>query len=194
STGASNDFQRATAIATKMITEYGMSEKIGPTQFNGDGGGGEVFLGRDIGSEKNYSDAIAHEIDVEIQTFINTCYENAKQILTEHREQLELIAEKLLEVETLTAEQIQSLFEDGVMPEEPEIEDAEIVKDVSDNQEDHDVKVNITSKDEDEPTAESYEDVKRRANKPKPVDEDEKDHQEDNQNNPDASQDEKEDK
>src|SRR5699024_11770854 len=85
STGASNDFQRATAIATKMITEYGMSEKLGPTQFTGDGG--EVFLGRDIGSDKNYRDAIVHEIEVRLQTFINTCYERAKQILTYHREQ-----------------------------------------------------------------------------------------------------------
>jgi len=158
STGASNDFQRATQIATKMITEYGMSEKLGPTQFNGDGGG-EVFLGRDIGSEKNYSEAIAHEIDVEIQTFINTCYENALQILTEHREQLELIAENLLEVETLNAEQIKSLFEDGVMPEEPEIEEAEIVEDKTS---DHDVKVNINYQDE-KSTGESYESVKGKA-------------------------------
>src|SRR5690625_7348725 len=110
STGASNDFQRATAIANKMITEYGMSEKIGPTQFNGSGGD-EVFLGRDIHNEKNYSDAIAHEIDVETQNFINTCYERAKTILTENRDKLELIAEKLLEIETLDAEQIKSLFE-----------------------------------------------------------------------------------
>lgn len=143
STGASNDFQRATAIATKMITEYGMSEKLGPTQFTGDGG--EVFLGRDIGSDKNYSDAIAHEIDVEIQTFINTCYERAKQILTDHREQLELIAEKLLEVETLNAEQITSLFEHGVMPDEPE--DAEIVEDNTKN------------------STETYDEIKEKANK-----------------------------
>lgn len=143
STGASNDFQRATAIATKMITEYGMSEKLGPTQFTGDGG--EVFLGRDIGSDKNYSDAIAHEIDVEIQTFINTCYERAKQILTDHREQLELIAEKLLEVETLNAEQITSLFEHGVMPDEPE--DAEVVEDNTKN------------------STETYDEIKEKANK-----------------------------
>src|SRR5690625_2517503 len=115
STGASNDFQRATAIANKMITEYGMSEKIGPTQFNGSGGD-EVFLGRDIHNEKNYSDAIAHEIDVETQNFINECYDKAKQILTEHREQLEVIAKTLLEVETLDAKQIRSLFEHGVLP------------------------------------------------------------------------------
>src|SRR5699024_8929379 len=101
STGASNDFQRATAIAKQMITEYGMSEKIGPTQFADSGG--DPFLGRDLSSDKTYSEAIAHEIDIETQNFINTCYERAKDILTEHREQLETIAEKLLEVETLNA-------------------------------------------------------------------------------------------
>src|SRR5699024_11272610 len=62
STGAPNDFQRATAIANKMITEYGMSEKIGPTQFNGRGGD-EVFIGRDINNDKNYRDAVAHAVD-----------------------------------------------------------------------------------------------------------------------------------
>ncbi|HLS23362.1 MAG TPA: ATP-dependent zinc metalloprotease FtsH [Pseudogracilibacillus sp.] len=119
STGASNDFQRATAIAKSMITEYGMSERIGPTQFNGSSSS-EVFLGRDLHSEKNYSESIARAIDEETQSFINKCYERAKNILLEHREQLELIAEKLLEVETLDAEQIKSLFEHGVMPEKDE--------------------------------------------------------------------------
>src|SRR5690625_413755 len=119
STGASNDFQRATAIAKSMITEYGMSERIGPTQFNGSSSS-EVFLGRDLHSEKNYSESIARAIDEETQNFINKCYERAKNILLEHREQLELIAEKLLEVETLDAEQIKSLFEHGVMPEKDE--------------------------------------------------------------------------
>ena len=64
STGASNDFQRATAIARSMVTEYGMSEKLGPMQF-GSGSGGNVFLGRDIQNDPNYSDSIAHEIDLE---------------------------------------------------------------------------------------------------------------------------------
>src|SRR5690625_599092 len=83
STGAQNDFQRATGIAKKMITEYGMSDKIGPTQFSS--GDSEVFLGRDFQTDKNYSDAIAHLIDKEIQNIINSCYERAKQILTEHK-------------------------------------------------------------------------------------------------------------
>jgi len=166
STGASNDFQRATAIANKMITEYGMSEKIGPTQFNGSGGD-EVFLGRDIHNEKNYSDAIAHEIDVETQNFINTCYERAKAILTENRDKLELIAEKLLEIETLDAEQIKSLFETGEMPKqdiEEEVEQIpesanEEVKEPS-SETSSEVKVNIHGKQEGKITPDSYEESK----------------------------------
>ena len=150
STGASNDFQRATAIANKMITEYGMSEKIGPTQFNGSGGD-EVFLGRDINNEKNYSDAIAHEIDMETQSFINKCYDRALTILTENRDKLELIASKLLEIETLDAEQIESLFHKGVMPERP----------VESPEPPSDVKVNITAKKEAEPA--DYEKSKKQA-------------------------------
>ncbi|GAB3806293.1 ATP-dependent zinc metalloprotease FtsH [Virgibacillus kimchii] len=145
STGAHNDFQRATSIARKMITEYGMSDKIGPLQFTS--GGGEVFLGRDIGNEQSYSDAIAHEIDQEMQNFINYCYDRAKTILTENKDKLELVAKTLLEVETLDAKQIKGLFEDGVLPE-PEVDETE------------DVKVNIKSKDEEEP--ESYEEAKEK--------------------------------
>src|SRR5699024_10838527 len=76
STGAHNDFQRATGIARKMIMEYGMSDKIGPLQFGSSGG--QVFLGRDMQSEQNYSDAIAYEIDQEFQNFIQYCYKRAK--------------------------------------------------------------------------------------------------------------------
>lgn len=129
STGASNDFERATAIANKMITEFGMSEKIGATQFTSSGGG-EVFLGRDMQNNSNHSDAIAHQIDIETQKFINYCYDRAKQILTEHKTQLETIAGKLLEVETLDAYEIQSLFDHGVMPEP--VEDTEETETPSD--------------------------------------------------------------
>ncbi|WP_164215577.1 ATP-dependent zinc metalloprotease FtsH [Virgibacillus sp. YIM 98842] len=147
STGAHNDFQRATSIARKMITEYGMSDKIGPLQFTS--GGGEVFLGRDIGNEQSYSDAIAHEIDQEMQNFINYCYDRAKTILTENKDKLELVAKTLLEVETLDAKQIKGLFEDGILPE-PEEDDTDK----------EDVKVNIQSKEETEP--ESYEEAKEK--------------------------------
>ncbi|GGP11604.1 ATP-dependent zinc metalloprotease FtsH [Oceanobacillus neutriphilus] len=151
STGASNDFQRATGIAHKMITEFGMSDKIGPLQFTS-GGGGNVFLGRDIQNEQTYSDAIAQEIDQEMQNFINYCYDRAKTILTEHKAQLELIAQTLLEVETLDAKQIKSLFEDGKLPEPEEGSD--------------DVKVSIQSKEDDEEkTGLSFEEAKEKAEK-----------------------------
>ncbi|MDL4840502.1 ATP-dependent zinc metalloprotease FtsH [Aquibacillus rhizosphaerae] len=150
STGAHNDFQRATSIARKMITEYGMSDKIGPLQFGSSGG--QVFLGRDMQNEQNYSDAIAYEIDQEMQNFINQCYVRAKQILTENKDKLELIAQSLLEVETLDASQIKSLFEDGKMPD-PVVsdQDGDNKKDVTSEKssDQKDVRVNIQSKSED---------------------------------------------
>lgn len=136
STGAHNDFQRATGIARRMVTEFGMSEKLGPLQF-GSSQGGQVFLGRDFNNEPNYSDQIAYVIDQEIQRFIKECFERAKTILTENREKLELIAQTLLEVETLDAEQIKHLSEHGKLPERNYTDDR-IAKE--------DVKVNITTK------------------------------------------------
>ncbi|PEX93366.1 ATP-dependent zinc metalloprotease FtsH [Bacillus cereus] len=135
STGAHNDFQRATGIARRMVTEFGMSDKLGPMQF-GSSQGGQVFLGRDFHSEQNYSDAIAHEIDVEMQTIMKDCYARAKQILTEKRDKLDIIAKTLLEVETLDAEQINHLYDYGRLPERPTSSD--------------DVKVNINMKKDDE--------------------------------------------
>ncbi|MFC4410234.1 ATP-dependent zinc metalloprotease FtsH [Chungangia koreensis] len=118
STGAHNDFQRATGIVRSMVTEYGMSDKLGPLQF-GQSQGGNVFLGRDFNSEQNYSDAIAYEIDQEMQRMIKDQYERTKQILTEKRDLLDLIATTLLEVETLDAAQIKHLQEHGTLPERP---------------------------------------------------------------------------
>jgi len=116
STGAHNDFQRATSIARSMITEYGMS-RLGPMQFGK--AQGQVFLGRDYGTERNYSDKIAYEIDQEMQRIINECYEKCKDLLTTHRDQLDLIANTLLRVETLDAEQIKQLIETGKMENDP---------------------------------------------------------------------------
>lgn len=118
STGAHNDFQRATGIARSMVTEYGMSDKLGPMQF-GQQQGGNVFLGRDFNSEQNYSDAIAYEIDQEMQAIIKGQYERTKRILTENRSLLDLIAKTLLEVETLDAEQINHLKDHGTLPDRP---------------------------------------------------------------------------
>ncbi|MGM8213026.1 ATP-dependent zinc metalloprotease FtsH [Virgibacillus sp. W0430] len=164
STGASNDFQRATNIANKMVTEFGMSKKIGPTQFSG--GGGDPFLGRDLHSEQNYSDAIAHEIDQEMQSIVNYCYDRAKQILTDNKDKLELIAKTLLEVETLDAEQIKSLFDKGIMPVQSVSEDtSETTSEDASQEAESDVKVNINSKEEAENKAnpKSYEEVKQKA-------------------------------
>lgn len=130
STGAHNDFQRSTGIARSMVTEYGMSDKLGPLQF-GDSGG-QVFLGKDMQSDQNYSDKIAYEIDQEMQHIVKTQYERCRQILTEHKEQLTLIAETLLEVETLDREQIEGLFYNGKLPER-NYDDAETVEEGSDD-------------------------------------------------------------
>jgi cell division protease FtsH len=109
-TGASNDFQRATAIIRSMITEYGMS-RLGPMQFGTTQG--QVFLGRDIGHEQNYSDQIAYEIDQEMQRMINECYEKGKALLKKHEKEMHLIAQTLLEKESLDLEQITALIEQG---------------------------------------------------------------------------------
>lgn len=112
STGASNDLQRVTNLARRMVTEFGMSDKLGPMQF-GNNDSGQVFLGRDIQNEQNYSDAIAFEIDQEVQRLVKLEYDRCKKLLTEHRDKLELIAQTLLKVETLEEEQIKSLYETG---------------------------------------------------------------------------------
>ncbi|SFK39881.1 cell division protease FtsH [Halobacillus dabanensis] len=153
STGAHNDFQRATNIARKMVTEYGMSEKLGPLQF-GSNSGGQVFLGRDIQNEQNYSDQIAYEIDQEVKNFIQYCYDRAKTILTENKDKLELIAKTLLDVETLDATQIRSLFDKGRLPTDEELEalaqenNAKIKNNTSST--DEDVRVNIQSKEDEQ--------------------------------------------
>ncbi|NGZ78145.1 ATP-dependent zinc metalloprotease FtsH [Saccharibacillus alkalitolerans] len=116
-TGAYSDFQQATGIVRSMIMEYGMSEKLGPMQFGT--GQGQVFLGRDLGHEPNYSDAVAHEIDQEMQRFVNESYERARQVLTDHAKEVHLIANTLLEVETLEIDQIRNLIEYGTI-EAPE--------------------------------------------------------------------------
>ncbi|HJB78390.1 MAG TPA: ATP-dependent zinc metalloprotease FtsH [Candidatus Nosocomiicoccus stercorigallinarum] len=115
STGAHNDFQRTTSLARKMVKEFGMSEKLGPIQFGETGG--QVFLGKEMGSEPSYSDTFAYEIDLEVQKIVKEAYERCHDILTTHQEQLTLIAETLLVEETLDREQIEGLFHDGKLPE-----------------------------------------------------------------------------
>lgn len=111
STGAHNDLQRATAIARAMVTEYGMSENMGPISYERNTG--TVFLGRDYGKDKNFSEAIATEIDKEIRSIIHTCYEEARTVIAKHDSLLKQIAFYLLEVETLTKEDIDEITEFG---------------------------------------------------------------------------------
>ncbi|MDF2607596.1 MAG: cell division protein FtsH [Bacillales bacterium] len=143
STGAHNDFQRATAIARKMVTEYGMSEKLGPMQFGQQQG--QVFLGRDLHNEQNYSDQIAYVIDTEIQLIIKESYQRCKDILTEHNDKLELLAKTLLEVETLDAHQIKFLIDNKRLPNETELHELRIK---GQKHEDNEVKVTINSKED----------------------------------------------
>jgi len=114
-TGAENDFSKATKIVRAMVTEYGMSD-LGPMQLEQQEGA--AFLGRDYNKTRNFSETVAHEIDEEMRKIINECYVNAKKIIKENRELLNLIAETLLEYETLTKEQIDYLVEHGCMPDE----------------------------------------------------------------------------
>ena len=114
-TGAHNDFEKATKIARAMVTEYGMSD-LGPLQFEQQSG--SVFLGRDYNKPQHFSNEVANEIDMEMRKIINNCHKQAKEIITKNKDLLELIAETLLEYETLTKEQIDYLVENGHMPEE----------------------------------------------------------------------------
>ena len=108
--GAHNDIERATKIARAMVTEYGMS-KLGPIQYERQTG--SVFLGRDYMSDKNFSDQVALEIDNEIRSIINECYEKARTVLKENELLIHLIASHLMEIETLTKEDIYELVNTG---------------------------------------------------------------------------------
>lgn len=115
--GASNDLQQVTRIARLMVTQYGMSDELGPLVY---GQKQEmVFLGREISEQRDYSDAIAEKIDAEVRQIIDTEYENATKILTEHQDKLELAAKMLLEVETLEAAEFAALMEGKELPPRP---------------------------------------------------------------------------
>ena len=122
-TGAHNDFEKATKIARAMVTEYGMSD-LGPVQLEHQQGG--VFLGRDYNKSRNFSDTVAHEIDIEIRKIVGSCYENATKILKENMDLVKLIANALLERETLTKEQIEYLVEHKELPSETSLNDLSV--------------------------------------------------------------------
>ena len=124
STGAHNDFQQATKIARAMVTQYGMSD-MGTVQY--ENGGGNVFLGRDYLSEKNFSDAVAKEIDDAVRKIMDECYSRAKKCLEENKDLLENIAKYLLEVETLNGQDILEIEKTGKLSwwDEKKAKDAE---------------------------------------------------------------------
>ncbi len=111
STGASNDIQRATEIARQMVTRYGFSNKLGPVNYDDSD---DVFLGRDFSKTKAYSDEIASEIDHEVIDIIERGYARAEKLLSENREKLEVVAQALLRVETLDAQQFEELYTGAV--------------------------------------------------------------------------------
>ncbi len=116
-TGASNDIEKATDLARRMVTEFGMSDKLGPLSF---GKRDElVFLGREIGEQRNYSDEVAKTIDEEVRAIIDKAYERATEVLTVHRDKLIALAEKLVAEETVDSDGFEALFSD--MPPKEEL-------------------------------------------------------------------------
>ena len=119
STGASNDIQRATAIARKMVASYGMSDKLGTVSF--ESGHDEVFLGRTMGQGRGYSEAVAAQIDEEVRRLVDEAYRRCEGLLTERRAQLENVAKYLLEHETMERDDFLSVVEgESAAPETPE--------------------------------------------------------------------------
>lgn len=114
STGASNDIERATAIARDMVTKYGFSDKLGPINYSS---GDEVFLGRDFGAKQEYSEETANEIDEEVKRIVHECYETAKKILTENMDKLLAVADALMELETIDGNQFERLYSGEVSPD-----------------------------------------------------------------------------
>jgi cell division protease FtsH len=115
-TGASNDFERATTIARSMVTQWGMSDAMGPMVYGENEG--EVFLGRSITTHKNVSEVTMQKVDAEIRKIIDQQYTLAKKLIVDNRAKVEAMAKALLEWETIDAEQIQDII-DGRPPRPP---------------------------------------------------------------------------
>ena len=116
STGASNDIQRATAIARKMVASYGMSDKMGTVAF--DSGHDEVFIGRTMGQSRGYSEAVAAQIDEEVKAVVGAAYQRCEDILGSHRKQLDAVANYLLEHETMEREAFLQVFRESGEPQQ----------------------------------------------------------------------------
>ena len=155
STGASNDIQRASDIAREMVTKYGMSEVIGPINYSGENQ--EVFIGRDYGHVKNYSEETAAKIDEEVSRLINEAYRRTESILKEHMDKLELVAETLMVKEKIDKTQFIELMEKGFIEEDTEeVAESGHISDTpvdsndenSDNENNAEIENNVTEDDE----------------------------------------------
>ena len=113
-TGASNDFEKATQLARAMVTQYGMSRELGPIQYGHNHQ--QVFLGRDIADERNYSEEIASKIDAEVRSIIDECYSKAKEILQQNWDKLERLVASLLEKETVEADEVLAIVRGEPLP------------------------------------------------------------------------------
>ncbi|MDY6268306.1 MAG: ATP-dependent zinc metalloprotease FtsH [Selenomonadaceae bacterium] len=122
STGASQDIKQASRIVRSMVMEYGMSNVLGPVSY-GEGSDHQVFLGRDFNNQRNYSEEVASEIDKEVRRIMEDAYAACRQIIRENRDKLELIAQALIERETLTAKELEELLETGKITDPPENDD-----------------------------------------------------------------------
>ena len=124
STGAQNDIERASELVRNMITQYGMSDVLGPIAF-GKGQNHQVFLGRDINHERNYSEEVACEIDKEVRNYIEAAYEQCRKLLMDNIDKLHLIAKYLIERETLEASELEKLMTDGTLDDMPKAESSD---------------------------------------------------------------------
>ena len=122
STGASQDIKQASRIVRSMVMEYGMSNVLGPVSY-GEGSDHQVFLGRDFNNQRNYSEEVASEIDKEVRRIMEDAYAACRQIIRENRDKLELIAQALIERETLTAKELEELVETGKITDPPSDDD-----------------------------------------------------------------------
>ncbi|MBU0607450.1 MAG: ATP-dependent zinc metalloprotease FtsH [Armatimonadetes bacterium] len=116
-TGAANDLERVTKIAREMVTEFGMSEELGPVTYGHKHG--PVFLAKEFSEERNYSEDIARRIDAEVRRIVDTCYARSRDIILDHREKLERLAEVLLEQETLDQDEVAAIMAGEEMPVKP---------------------------------------------------------------------------
>ncbi len=114
STGASNDLQQSTRWARAMVTQFGMSEKLGPRSYGS--GGQQVFLGREIGEQRDYSEHYAEEIDNEVKQILTSAYQRARQLLIDNRDKLDYLADVLMEQETLDRQSFEKVMAGGALP------------------------------------------------------------------------------